>query len=120
MENVSTARTYWAFILLPLAVLARCRVPEDLAAVTSLAPETPPAAVGLEPESIERIWQAALALYRTGVHPALQLCVRRRGEIVLNRAIGHAAGNAPQDLPDAPRIACTTQTPFNLILEARP
>jgi hypothetical protein len=50
----------------------------------------------------------------TGVHPALQLCIRRRGEIVLNRAIGHAAGNAPQDARDAARIPCTTQTPFNI------
>jgi CubicO group peptidase (beta-lactamase class C family) len=99
---------------IPLAVLSRCRVPADLAAVTSLAPETPAEAVGLAPEAIERIWRAALALYRTGVHPALQLCVRRRGEIVLNRAIGHASGNAPQDALDAPRVACTTQTPFNI------
>ena len=99
---------------IPLALLARCRVPDDLDAVTSLAPETPPEAVGLEPAAVERIWQAARALYQTGVHPALQLCIRRRGEIVLNRAIGHAAGNAPQDAPDAARIPCTTQTPFNI------
>jgi len=99
---------------IPLALLARCRVPDDLDAVTSRAPETPPEAVGLEPAAVERIWEAARALYRTGVHPALQLCIRRRGEIVLNRAIGHAAGNAPQDAPDAPRIPCTTQTPFNI------
>jgi CubicO group peptidase (beta-lactamase class C family) len=97
---------------LPLQSLARCRIPDDLAALTSLAPETPPEAVGLAPEAIEHVWQAALALYRTGVHPALQLCVRRRGEIVLNRAIGHAAGNAPKDPLDAPQIPCTTQTPF--------
>jgi len=99
---------------LPLAKLARCRVPGDLASVTSLAPETPAEAVGLPPQAVERVWQAALALYRTGVHPALQLCIRRRGEIVLNRAIGHAAGNAPLDAPDAPKLACTVQTPFNI------
>jgi len=99
---------------IPLSVLSRCRIPEDLAAVTSLAPETPPEAVGLEPEVTLRIWRAALALYRPGVHPALQLCIRRHGEIVLHRAIGHAAGNAPQDAPDAPRVPCTTQTPFNI------
>ena len=87
--------------------LKRCRVPSDLDAVTSLAPETPPEAVGLERATIERIWEAARALYRTGVHPALQLCIRRHGEIVLNRAIGHAAGNSPQDAPDAARVPCT-------------
>ena len=99
---------------LPVASLARCRVPLDLEAVTSRAPETPAEAVGLAPAAVERVWQAALGLYRTGVHPALQLCVRRRGEIVLNRAIGHAAGNAPLDAPDAPKLACTTETPFNI------
>jgi len=99
---------------IPLAVLARCSVPQDLDAVTSLAPETPPEAVGLERAAIERIWEAARALYRTGVHPGLQLCIRRHGEIVLHRAIGHAAGNAPQDAPDTPRVPCTTQTPFNI------
>jgi len=99
---------------IPLASLQRCRVPSDLDQVTCRAQETPPEAVGLAPASIERIWEAARALYRTGVHPALQLCIRRRGEIVLHRAIGHAAGNAPQDAEDAPRIPCTTQTPFNI------
>ncbi|HEY8152952.1 MAG TPA: serine hydrolase domain-containing protein [Myxococcota bacterium] len=99
---------------LPLASLKRSRIPSDLGEVTSLAPETPPEDVGLERATIERIWQAALALYRTGVHPALQLCIRRHGEIVLHRAIGHAAGNAPQDAPDSPRVACTTETPFNI------
>ncbi len=99
---------------IPLALLARCRVPEDLDAVTSRGQETPAEAIGLDPAAVERIWQAAVALYRTGVHPALQLCVRRRGEIVLHRAIGHAAGNEPQAAPDALRIPCTTQTPFNI------
>jgi len=99
---------------IPLASLARCRIPSDLDAVTSRGLETPPEAVGLERASIERIWEAARALYRTGVHPAIQLCIRRHGEVVLHRSIGHAAGNAPQDSPDAPRIPCTTQTPFNI------
>jgi CubicO group peptidase (beta-lactamase class C family) len=99
---------------IPLGVLARCRVPRDLDAVTSVAAETPPEEVGLERRAVERIWQAVLALYRTGVHPALQLCVRRHGEVVLHRAVGHAAGNAPTDPPDAPRVACTTATPFGI------
>jgi len=99
---------------IPFAALQRCRIPSDLDEVTSRGTEVPPEAVGLERATIERIWEAARALYRTGVHPALQLCIRRHGEIVLHRAIGHAAGNAPQDAPDAPRVLCTTQTPFNI------
>ena len=38
---------------------------------------------------------SALGLYRSGVHPALQLCLRRDGQVVLDRAIGHARGNGP-------------------------
>jgi CubicO group peptidase (beta-lactamase class C family) len=99
---------------IPLAALARCDVPRDLDAVTSLAPETPPEEVGLERAAVERVWEAARALYRTGVHPAIQLCIRRHGEIVLHRAIGHAAGNAPGEPAGAPLVPCTTQTPFNI------
>jgi CubicO group peptidase (beta-lactamase class C family) len=46
------------------------------------------------------------------VHPALQLCVRRNGHVVLNRAIGHARGNGPDDPPDAPKVRATPDTPF--------
>ena len=31
------------------------------------------------------------------MHPAIQLCIRRHGRVVLNRAIGHGWGNAPTD-----------------------
>jgi len=99
---------------LPLNSLHRCRIPSDLEAVTSRGSEVPAETVGLERATVEGIWEAALGLYRTGVHPALQLCIRRHGEIVLNRAIGYAAGGAPQDAPDSPRVPCTIQTPFNI------
>ena len=99
---------------MPFASLKRCPIPSDLDAVTSRGMEVSPETVGLERATVERIWEAARALYRTGVHPALQLCIRRHGEIVLHRAIGHAAGNAPQDAPESPRVLCTTETPFNI------
>jgi CubicO group peptidase (beta-lactamase class C family) len=97
---------------LPRNPLGRIRLPEDLAAVTSVGAEAPPEAAGLHPRQVGRIWAAARALYRTGVHPALALCVRRHGVIVLNRAIGHARGNGPEDPPDAPRVQATPETPF--------
>ncbi|MGH7821973.1 MAG: serine hydrolase domain-containing protein, partial [Candidatus Binatia bacterium] len=34
--------------------------------------------------------------------------------VVLDRAIGHASGNAPSDPPDAVRVALTPGTPFNI------
>jgi CubicO group peptidase (beta-lactamase class C family) len=32
----------------------------------------------------------------------------------LNRAIGHARGNAPEDAPDAPKLSASTETPFDI------
>ncbi len=62
--------------------------------------------------SVERIWKAAALLYRSGVHPAVQVCVRRNGAVVLNRAIGHARGNGPHDPADADKLPATPGTPF--------
>ena len=96
--------------------LTRCRVPGDLAAVTTVHrdAEVLPRSVGADPEAVERVWEAVLALYRTGVHPAIQLCVRRRGAVLLQRAIGHAVGNGPEDPPDAPKRLATPETPFTI------
>jgi len=38
--------------------------------------------------------------------------VRRRGQVVLDRAIGHARGNGPADRDDAARVPATPETPF--------
>ena len=93
-------------------LLNRCRVPWDLAPVTTRGAEVPPRSVGVEPEGVRAMWSAVERFYRTGLHPALQLCVRRRGQVVLDRAIGHAAGNGPDDAPDAPKPLADTDTPF--------
>ena len=98
----------------PFPFLARCRIPWNLRAVTTVAEEVPGREVGISQGRIDRVWDAVEALYHTGVHPALQLCIRYRGSIVLHRAIGHASGNAPQDAPDAPTRLATTDTPFNI------
>jgi CubicO group peptidase (beta-lactamase class C family) len=92
--------------------LRRIRMPDDLDAATVRAAEADPEAVGMTDEQVERIWNAAVDLYKSGVHPALQLCLRREGEVVLDRAIGHARGNGPDDDEDAPKVAVTTDTPF--------
>lgn len=96
----------------PLPFLARCPVPRDVESVTVRGEEAETR--GEQREAVERVWRAALALYRTGVHPALQLCVRHRGEVVLSRAVGHARGNAPDDPPDAPKVPVRLDTPFVL------
>ena len=87
----------------------RIRVPSDLDAVTTIGPED---AGGLDPAAIERIWEAARHWYRAGLQPAIQLCLRHNGTVVLNRAIGHAWGNGPDDPADADRVPVSTSTPF--------
>jgi len=98
---------------LPIPGLARCRVPADLDAVTDVGWEDPGGS-DVPRERIERVWDRVVALYRTGVHPALQICVRRDGCVVLHRSIGHARGNAPQDPPGTPRVPLTTASPFDI------
>ena len=52
----------------------RIRLPEDMVAATVIGAEEDAEAGGMSYEAIERIWDAALGLYRSGVHPALQVC----------------------------------------------
>jgi len=90
-------------------VSGRIRVPADLDAVTHVGDENPAA---LDAAAVERIWQAVRHWYAGGMHPAIQLCLRHNGTVVLNRAIGHAHGNGPADPPDAEQIPVSTRTPF--------
>ncbi|VBA60090.1 Penicillin-binding protein 4* [Mycobacterium attenuatum] len=87
----------------------KVRVPADLDAVTAIADEDH---ADIDSAAIERIWQAARHWYRAGMHPAIQVCLRHNGRVVLNRAIGHGWGNAPIDPPDADKVPATTDTPF--------
>ncbi len=93
-------------------LLRRIDIPGDLDSITTIGPEVDPASLGVEAEVVERMWRAAQNLYKTGVHPALQLCVRRHGGILLDRAIGHASGNGPNDSADVPKALVSTDTPF--------
>jgi CubicO group peptidase (beta-lactamase class C family) len=81
--------------------------------------EVDPREVGVDPGAPARIWAAVERLYQTGIHPAIQLCVRRQGRLLLDRAIGHAAGNGPADAPDTPKVICTPDTPFNMFSAAK-
>ncbi|HEX7322830.1 MAG TPA: lipase LipE [Mycobacterium sp.] len=85
------------------------RVPTDLDSVTTIGDEDHS---GIDPASVQRIWQAVRHWYAAGMQPAIQLCLRYDGRVVLNRAIGHGWGNAPTDPPDADKVRVTTETPF--------
>ncbi len=98
------------------SIVTRAPVPRSLATVTSIAAEheTNPRDVDVEPEAVDAIWSAVETLYRDGLHPAIQLCVRRHGRVLIDRAIGHASGAGPHDPPDARKVLATPETPFNL------
>ncbi|HEY7053745.1 MAG TPA: lipase LipE [Mycobacterium sp.] len=87
----------------------RIQVPGDLDAVTAVGTEDH---FGIDPAAVERIWQAARHWYQAGMHPAIQVCLRHNGKVILNRAIGHGWGNGPDDPPDAEKVPVTTDTPF--------
>lgn len=92
--------------------LRRISLPPDLDAATTVGEEQAPEAGGMTADAVERIWRAAVDLYRSGVHPAVQVCVRREGVVVLDRAIGHARGNGPQEDPEPQKELATPETPF--------
>jgi CubicO group peptidase (beta-lactamase class C family) len=87
----------------------RIRVPADLEAITDRGAEE---LSDLSPAAADRIWDAVRHWYTAGMQPAIQLCLRHNGRVVLNRAIGHAWGNGPADPPDAERVPVTVGTPY--------
>jgi CubicO group peptidase (beta-lactamase class C family) len=87
--------------------------------VTSIGTEVRAADVGVAPADVSRIWRAVENLYRSGIHPAIQLCVRRHGQVLIDRAIGYARGNGPDDAPEASKTVVTTTTPFNMFSAAK-
>ncbi len=95
-----------------LLSLNSCHVPADLNSVTSYDPSTEvnPESVGMTVKQRDAIWRATELLYRTGNSPAITVCIRRQGKIILNRAIGHAVGNGPEDTRDTPKILATPDT----------
>lgn len=99
-------------------LLHRVRIPSDLEAVTSVGDEAPGGG-SIGADGVERIWKAAVAMYKSGVHPAVQVCVRREGEVVLDRAIGHARGNGPDDRKDTPKVPATPGTPMTVYSAAK-
>jgi len=93
-------------------LLRRIRVPDDLDAVTDVGAESPAEAAGVSAENVDAIWKSVVSWYRSGVHPAMQICVRRNGEVILDRAIGHARGNGPADDDNVEKVPATVDTPF--------
>ncbi|HTJ47155.1 MAG TPA: serine hydrolase domain-containing protein [Kofleriaceae bacterium] len=90
-------------------------VPFDAGEVTRVSPsEAEPGAAAMTREDVDAIWRSVVAAYETGLYPALALCVRRRGHVVIDRSIGHLQGNEPGAPRDAYRVVATPATMFNL------
>ena len=81
--------------------------------------EVDPREAGLTYDDVEAMWSAVVSLYKTGLQPAMALCVRRRGHVVVDRAIGHLRGNAPTDPVDAVKVPIRHDSLFNLFSGAK-
>jgi CubicO group peptidase (beta-lactamase class C family) len=95
-------------------VTRRCSTPSDLALVTDIGDE--PGAS----EASEEVWALVEDVYRSGMHPGIQVAIRHGGEVALDRAIGQARGVHPGrrfDPDDA--VPLTVDTPVNLFSAAK-
>lgn len=71
--------------------------------------EVDAAEAGLTQADANRIWSLVEELYRTGMHPGVQFCLRHEGNIVFNRSLGYAKG-AQADENIEP-VLMSTKTP---------
>ncbi|MEU6191207.1 serine hydrolase domain-containing protein [Nocardia sp. NPDC047038] len=86
----------------------RSRKPEYFDIVASIGAEVDPPEAGLARDYAEYPWQRVRPVYRSGAHPAIELCVRRSEQVVVDQALGHADG----DGTDAPNVPVDMTTPF--------
>ena len=89
--------------------------PENLASITDIDEkgEVDAQEAGLTHGDVNAIWSAVEDFYRTGLYPGLSVCVRRHGEVVLNRAIGYSKGVNADEGFDEP-VPMTVDTPVCL------
>jgi len=84
--------------------------PRPVEEVTRVSPrERNPASAGLDKSAIDAIWKAVERWYQSGLCPAISLCLRRRGEVVVDRSIGLA-----RNLHDASAQVASPDTLFNV------
>ena len=92
----------------------RCWVPADLESVTAIGDANDADPV------VAEIWGLVEDVYRSGMHPGIQICIRHRGDVVMDRAIGHARGNLPGYPIDPDRLTpMAIDTPVNLFSAAK-
>lgn len=90
--------------------LRRIDIPKDLEPLVRRGDEQPAPAGGMDPEHVEAIWRGALNLFRSGVHPCVQVCVRREGQVVLDRSVGWSHGEPTGER--GPGVVASPADPF--------
>ena len=95
-------------------VTRRCSTPTDLEIITQYGDESGAS------EPADTLWALVQDVYRTGMHPGIQICIRKDGDVVLDRAIGHARGVVPGQRFDRDRaVPLMLDTPVNLFSAAK-
>ena len=89
--------------------------PDHLDSITDRGDEAP---CRTNPAAADQIWAAARHWYRAGLQPGIQVCVRQRGEVIVDRAIGFARGGGPDD-GDTAREPLRTTTPVCVFSTAK-
>jgi CubicO group peptidase (beta-lactamase class C family) len=91
-------------------------IPRDLDSVITIddKKEVDPRDVGMSAADVDAIWGNIVKVYKTGVHPAITVNIRRQGKVLMSRAIGHTTGNGPNDDRDTPKVLATPDTPMCL------
>ena len=89
---------------------------QDLGFLTRFGDEVEPESRGISSQALGGLWQKVEALYRSGSHPAIQLCIRRGGAVVLDRSLGRISGREaglegedPADVMDLDTPVCLFQ-----------
>ena len=91
-------------------------VPADLDEVITIdhKQETSPGELDISQADLDAIWDQVLKLYRSGTHPGISISIRRKGKVIMSRAIGHASGNGPEDEPEDAKSLMRPDTPVCL------
>lgn len=89
-------------------------LPESISSVTTINrdEEVEPTSVGMTQDGVDAIWQSIVEIYKTATHPAISLCFRRQGKVILNRSIGYANGHKPNQKADNNARLMLPETPI--------
>lgn len=99
----------------PLFASPFLRVTGDLSGCVDIAKEARDlASLGLRDDYRDTAWRAVENWYRTGTQPYVGLCVRKRGDIVIHRSIGHSHGTWSINGMASDAIVGSTNTPVTV------